>query len=453
MRALLKAPVVSDDPPTRSTFVSSLNFFPVITVGNTAAKLFCLITDVGAFASISVSAAVTTPSASTNRTKPTFSSPAGVTYDCSDLIIVSPGAGLLILVLPEAVSEGGAEAAGEVAGTIASSVSVAGAAGWQAARETAQTIVRRNKKAVGRGIVGLSILLTVRHNATMKLWKSPIRILLLYLSFLSVWATYNWDGLDITNWVSQLTHFGLIVVPGLLIYNILLKGNFVKPTRWEHRAITALILFLLFDPLFPWWVFLAAGLITEVVQRFVRLPTGPIVNPAALGALALGLIGQFPTWWGVNFGPRFEFIPGNMSLVMLLTTIVAGYVAWKYKKLPIVAFATLSFSVAYAIIFQANPVPILVDGTFAFFLLVMAVEPKTSPAIQRQQVTYGVVLGILLGLFLRAAYTGAWIEPYTTALVLSNILFNGYKNKMFLQNRLKKPVPVTPPVTAQPASA
>lgn len=283
----------------------------------------------------------------------------------------------------------------------------------------------------------------------MKTWKSPIRILLLFLTFLSLWGSFNWGGFGLSFWFNQIAHFALLLAPGWILYTVLLRKSLVKPTRWEHRAITALILFLLFDALFPWWVFLAVGLITEVVQRFVRLPTGPIANPAATGALALSLFGQFPTWWGVNFGPRFAMVPGNPSLIMILTVLIAGYVASKYHKLPIAAAATVAFSIVYFLIFKSSPLALLLDGTFAFFLLVMVVEPKTSPAIQQQQIAYGAVVGIVVGALLGAAYNSYWVEPYTSALVFSNIVFNLYKNKMFLKNVFQKrvaPVPSATPI-------
>jgi hypothetical protein len=281
----------------------------------------------------------------------------------------------------------------------------------------------------------------------MNMWKSPIRVLLIYLCVLGVWASFNWGGLNFTFWVSQLAHFMLLLAPGWLLYTAFLRKSLVKPTRWEHRLITVLILFLLFDPLFPWWVFLAAGLITELVQRFVRLPTGPVANPAAVGALLLSLTGQYPTWWGVNFGPRFTALPGQMTLLMALTTLIAGYVAWKYHKLAIVSAAAVSFSVFYLMIFRSSPLAILLDGTLAFFLLVMAVEPKTSPAIQNQQYVYGAVIGAGVVALLAAAYRSLSIEAYTASLIFTNVIFNLYKNKMFLQNTFKKTLPPPTPST------
>lgn len=279
----------------------------------------------------------------------------------------------------------------------------------------------------------------------MKAWKSPIRILLVFLIVLSVWASFNWDGLNPLFWLNQLFHFFLLIVPGFAIYQLTLRLKLIKPTRWEHRLITSLILFLLFDPIFPWWVFLTLGLITEPLQRWLRVPTGPIINPAALAAIVLSLVGQFPTWWGTNFSPRLDIIPGGMSAVMFLTVPIAGYVAYKYRKLQIVATALVAFAVAYLLVVRSNPLGIMFEGTFVFFLLVMAIEPKTSPALQKQQWLYGALLGLLVVLFIEAGLLGIWIEPYAGALVVINLFFSLYRNKTVLLAKFKKP-PTQPTV-------
>lgn len=319
------------------------------------------------------------------------------------------------------------------------------AAGWQAASETAQTITKRSKKEVLRDIADLSILLTVRHNASMKAWKSPIRILVIYLTVLALWATFNWGKVDPLFWLQQALRFALLWTPGWLMYQGFLRTKLIRATRWEHRLITCLILYLLFDPMFPLWVFGLLSVVTEGLQRFLRLPTGPIANPAAFAALLMSFLGHFPTWWGANFGPRLEIIPGGMSMVMFLTVPVAGYVAHKYKKLAIIAPAVVMFAITYLGLLRLNPLGLLLEGTFAFFLLVMAVEPKTSPAVQNQQLVYGGAVGLAVGLFMAAAFEGFWIEPYLAGLVLCNILFNLYKNKMFLRTRFLRPKAVVQP--------
>lgn len=271
----------------------------------------------------------------------------------------------------------------------------------------------------------------------MNHWKAPIRILILYLAGLALLASWNWAGVAPVFWLRQLIHLFLLVVPGWLLYRTLLWRQVVQPTRWEHRAVTALILFLLFDPIFSWWVFLTAGLTAEVLQRLLRVPSGPLLNPAAAAAVVLGWLGSYPTWWGTNFGYRLPVVEGGISLVVILTVIVAGYVAAQYKKLDIVWTAAMGFGLSYWITAARAPWPLLLEGTFAFFVLVMALEPKTSPALPTQQRLYGLALGVVVGLILKATSLGWPAEPFIWGLLFTNLGFNLYRHRLWLRSRFQ----------------
>jgi Na+-translocating ferredoxin:NAD+ oxidoreductase RnfD subunit len=268
----------------------------------------------------------------------------------------------------------------------------------------------------------------------MQLWRSPIRILILYLTALTLVASFGWVEFSMLGWLMQLRNFCFILVPGWGLYQVLLSLQWIKPTRWEHRVITALILFLLFDSLTPWWIFLILGLVAELVQRLVRLPTGPLLNPAATTAVVLSLFGHHPTWWGTNFGPRLEIVEGGLSAALLLTVPLASYVAYKYKKLWSVAAALGTFSVAYIVLFRVSPLYLVSEGTLLFFMLVMAIEPKTSPVLKPHQLWFGAALGLLTGL----ALYSYWSEPFSMALLIMNMIFNLYRNKSILITRFQQ---------------
>lgn len=288
----------------------------------------------------------------------------------------------------------------------------------------------------------------------MQSWLTPIRILLLYLVVLAVAGSLSWGGVNPLFWLTQGVNFGLLFGGSWLTYLLLVKVKLGRPTRWEHHLITSLILFLLFDPEIPWFVFLGLGIITELIQRLIRVPTGPLLNPAATGAVVATLFGFFPAWWGVSFAPRLPLFEGGMSVAALFTIPIAGYVAHTYKKLPIVAMMLGSFVAAYILILQMSPVFVLFEGTLAFFLLVMAIEPKTSPVMRAQQLAYGAVLGLLTVLSIKFG----WLEPYCVALLIVNVLFNLYKNHKILLMKWRRPAApavnvspgITPPVPPTP---
>lgn len=272
----------------------------------------------------------------------------------------------------------------------------------------------------------------------IKAWSTPIRLLLVYLIGMAIWATINWSGTDIVVGAALLRNLVLLFGSSWLLFTVLVKVGWAKPTRWEHRLISCLILFLLFDSLTPWWVFIALGITTELGQRLIRLPTGPVANPAALGALIIATTtGFLPTWWATNFGPRFFEL---LSTAGIITTLVAGYIVFKYRKLTLVATALTTITLLSIVVMQMVPLFLLLDGTLLFFILVMATEPKTSPVLFKQQIMYGVTIGIItiIGMI------QAWPETFTAALVLANIGFNLYRNRTLIMAKFR---PVAAPVT------
>lgn len=228
----------------------------------------------------------------------------------------------------------------------------------------------------------------------------------------------------------------------------------LKPsTQWQHRAITCCILFLLFAPDAPWWGFLLVGAVTETLQRVLRSPAGPWANPAALGALLTTLVfhnwGLIPTWWGASFAPRWYLVPEGLSIASLLLVPVAGWVAWKYKKLWTAASLVIACAMAYIVAFGFSPVYLVFEGTLLFFVLVMAVEPKTSPVLKKEQILYGAFIGVATVVLLKIHF----IEAYLGALVAGNVLYNGKRWWTMRQLRQRAPKRGVKATVSAPSSA
>lgn len=285
-------------------------------------------------------------------------------------------------------------------------------------------------------------------NNNMKFNLSPIRILIIYLMLMMLMFSCSFARFDVLLWLIFVRNFALIFATSYAIYRALLFFKKTSPTRWEHRVITTSILFLLLDPMYPWWVFLLLGVLTEASQRMIRLPTGPLMNPAAFGLLVVSFLGYYPAWMGTSFAPRIPLIEGGISIAMLLTLPLGGYVAYKYKKLPIVGAFLIVFAICYFLFIQSNPFFLIVEGTVAFFALVMLVEPKTSPVLMKEQLIYAISLGILIPLTLKFYF----VEPYCGPLIVANSLFNLYRNRNFIRSKFKKnpATPVAAPNLPQP---
>jgi Na+-translocating ferredoxin:NAD+ oxidoreductase RnfD subunit len=264
----------------------------------------------------------------------------------------------------------------------------------------------------------------------MKQWLLPINILIFFLSFLALGACFSWSGSDLSSWFIHVRNFTLLVATGFVVRFLL--RTLIDPTiffRREHRLITVLILFLLFDPTSPWWVFPLVRLVTELAQYFLRTPGGPVFNPAAFGTILVSFFDILPSWWGVNQPPRFLLAGEEISIFAFFTLFGAGYVAYRYRKLPLCITAFLSFLIFYPLIVGESPLYIAFEGTLLFFLLVMAPEPKTSPVPTKDQIVYGLIVGLLipLGLFLN------FTESFLTALLLGNL----YTHRKFLLGLLR----------------
>lgn len=260
-----------------------------------------------------------------------------------------------------------------------------------------------------------------------KIHVQPLLVLFRFLVILSFLAAFSW-----VDWQLDLPALALIAARfGLLVFGSgaamqVLKVLKVKPSvRWEHRFISCLILFLLFAPDVVWWAFPVLGVVTEGLQRLIRLPSGPVANPAALGGLVTTLLLQswdvLPTWWGVSFAPRWFIVPEGLSVATLLVLPIAGWIAWKYKKLSTTLALIAVSAVAYVLVFRLSPAFLIFEGTLLFFGLVMTVEPKTSPILPKEQLIFGASVGLLI-VALQKIY---FVEPYLGALVVINVIYNG----------------------------
>lgn len=271
---------------------------------------------------------------------------------------------------------------------------------------------------------------------TDRMQMQPIKVLLYGLVFLAVIAVI-FSSSSLSDFLMHLFHFGLLFGSSLatrwLVAQTKLTSLPALLLRWDHRLITTLLLFLLFDPGQPWGVFMLLGVLTEVFERLLRAPTGPLLNPAALGGLLLALAGFYPDWWGMSFEPRIVVAGAGASVFTWLFLGAAVWVANKYKKLWLVVGALVSFCLSYGLGFGQLPIGVLLDGTLLFFFLVMLVEPKTSPALKQEQLWFGAAVGSLVVVLLKLAF----VEAYLGALLCTELGFQAWRFRQRLAGWLR----------------
>lgn len=264
----------------------------------------------------------------------------------------------------------------------------------------------------------------------------PIKALLYGLGLLACIAVVQTSA-TVMDVLRHGLHIGLLIGASWLTRWLLQQTNLVaapaQVLRWDHRLITSLLLFLLFDPGQPWGVFVLLGALTELLERLVRLPTGPVLNPAAFGGLLLALAGFYPDWWGMSFAPRIMLAGAGVSVFTWLFLIAAVWVVGKYKKFWLVGAAVVSFSLWYFLVFGQLPTGVMLDGTLLFFFLVMAVEPKTSPTLKHEQLWFGAAVGGAVVALLKLAFA----EAYLGALLLSEFGFQAWRYRQRLAGWLR----------------
>jgi len=212
--------------------------------------------------------------------------------------------------------------------------------------------------------------------------------------------------------------------------------------QWDNILITFLILLILADPTANHILSFALGLGTFVIKEFVRIQRHPLFNPAAVSLSILYFFGLTTTWWGVSFSPRVTDF--RISAAMLITLPLGLYIIKRYKKLPTLIATIGSFLIGSLALGQPLPLTILLEGTFAFFLLIMATEPKTTPVVDAEECVYGILLGASLA---------AWFSfklplPYLLNLLILNALFGLYKFIQIKRATAPKPAPAVSAQTA-----
>lgn len=258
---------------------------------------------------------------------------------------------------------------------------------------------------------------------SLRFWRQPTTmtaILLLALYGLAWYFRGNgFAQQEVTRVVGVM--IGL-VMPHMLGYMVWKS----KP-RVDNLLISILLLLLLADPQTGMLSMVILGLLTAGVKTLLRIGQQPILNPAAGGLFLASFLGILTTWWGVSFAPRFS--PLNISVAMAVTVPLGAYIIWKYKKLPTLVSVPISLLVMYFLL-TGRVLQSVVEGTFAFFLLVMATEPKTTPVIDWQEWVFGLLLGSLLAFFFVNRVVS---EPYLAALLVINLAFGVFR---FVQLKL-----------------
>ncbi len=232
--------------------------------------------------------------------------------------------------------------------------------------------------------------------------------------------------------VAAVVSFALIPAVGLAA-NRIFTWAFNATANTESAAITSLILFLILAPPANTREAIAIALTTVVAiaaKFLLAWKKRHIFNPAAIGAVILGLLGSGQATWWVG------------SAAMLIPVTLTGFlVVRKVRKLQVVGtfivvgVATIMFASALRGFFTADLLPeIFLSWPIVFLGNIMLTEPLTMPGRHRQQFLYAATVGLLFGSQL---HIGPVTMTPELALAAGNLLAFAVSPRQRMQLTLK----------------
>ncbi len=208
----------------------------------------------------------------------------------------------------------------------------------------------------------------------------------------------------------------------------------------ESYLLTALILFFILPPTTT-AARLAAIFVAAVVaiasKYLLVLRRRNVFNPAAIGAVIIGLLGLLQATWWVGSG------------VLLPFTLVLGLlVVHKIRRFPLVIsftavslFVTLLLDAHHGFGFAVSLRQAFVSSPLIFFGTIMLTEPSTMPPRRLQRILYGAFTGAV---FACQVHVGSISATPEIALALANILAFAANPSYNLRLRLKRKTQLGP---------
>lgn len=206
------------------------------------------------------------------------------------------------------------------------------------------------------------------------------------------------------------------IVAGLffaVLFSVLTEGVILyvktKKIQITASAITSgLILGLVFSSESPWWMFLTLAILTIGLKHLVRFHGKNLFNPATLGIfLVVLLLKGYTEWKGAYVW--YVLVPAGLYLV------------YKIKKMELALGYFLTSLLLFIPQALKQGTPILeIFGYFNyFFIFIMMIEPKTTPAQRWPKFLFGA--GVALLVFLLTEWSFRY-EPELFALLILNAL-------------------------------
>lgn len=198
-----------------------------------------------------------------------------------------------------------------------------------------------------------------------------------------------------------------------LLFSMLIEAGvlYLKTKKFQitDSAITSgMILGYVLSSESPWWIFLAAAAFAIGLKYVLRFHGKNLLNPAALSIFLTVLLLKGTTEWKGTY-EWYILIPAGFYLVN------------KIRKLEIVlGYFTMSLLLFVPQALARGSSLLDIPGYFSyFFIFIMLIEPKTTPAAYWPKIVFGAGVALLVFLFTEWSFR---YEPELFALLILNAL-------------------------------
>lgn len=228
-----------------------------------------------------------------------------------------------------------------------------------------------------------------------RFFRTPKGLLLVALALILIVATLH-EG-----FAQVMPGLTAAIVAGAALDAAILR---VRRRRWvfpDGAILTAMLVAMVLSPHERWWVPAITTAVGVLAKYVVRVGKANVFNPAALGLVATFYVyDTAQNWWGA--------MP-DVPLGLVVLFVVGGFIAQRVNKGPVVLAFLGTYYVLFTVTsFFANPLHVAEvyrapDLQMAlFFAFFMVSDPPTSPPRDRDQMVYGVIVGVTSFLFFEA---------------------------------------------------
>ncbi len=214
----------------------------------------------------------------------------------------------------------------------------------------------------------------------------------------------------------RLLASALIFVASCYVANKLIAKLYGATTNIESALITGLILFCIFSPphdLDEAFSLAFVGVVAMATKYIIAVRKRHIFNPAAIAAVIVSLLGLIQaTWWmGNTIMWPFVLVLG----LLVVRKIHRFHMYFTFLAAALIGTAVFHFGGRSALPFLSDT---LISSPLLFLGAFMLTEPFTTPPTKQQQIIYGGVVGVLVGMALRI---GPFAVTPEIALIIGNL--------------------------------